>query len=130
MVDTTKAVATFLRSSPGVTFKVFENHRPRDVDDCITVVANGGVVVDEFLGTQDIIRKNMLILYIRSSQYPKAVQQASAVAKALKAFTVTITLDDFDICYGVRPIGGLEPLGVDDLGRAEVSISYNMYVKE
>lgn len=130
MVNTVKAVAAFLREDSTVTFKVFENHRPRNVNDCITVVANGGTIIGTFMGVHDTIRKNMFIMYIRSMHYETAVQQASEVVKALQTFETSDTVEDSDIFYGVRPVGGLEPLGVDDMGRAEISLTYNMYVKE
>lgn len=130
MIDSATVVANFLRQAPGISFQVFASHRPRNVNDCITVVADGGVVVGEYMGLQDVIRKNMLIIYIRSTNYPSAVKEAGSVANAMKTFAATAAPNGAEVVYGIRPVGGLEPLGVDDLNRHEVSLSYNLYVKE
>lgn len=129
MVDVTKTVATFLRNSPEVTSRVFENRRPREVAECITVVANGGTIIGDYMETADSLLKKSFIIYIRGTNYPSMMLQVQQVFSALKNFTVWDSSGN-DICYGIKPVGSFEPLGVDDLGRSEGSLMYNLYVKE
>lgn len=124
MIDVTKSIQDFLTTREEITFPVYLNSRPQEVNDCITVVGNSGAAPSLSFQRTEVISYPLINLYIRSSQYSDGFEQASLVRSALFEYT------DFENGIdGCTIYGDVSPIGYDDLRRAEFLLTIKCYVK-
>lgn len=125
MIDVVKSMATYLTSHPSVTYKVYQNSRPRDMDECITLVLDGGANSTFYFGYPKTFIRPMVIVYVRCREYAKGFEQTSAVVEALKSYT-----DTENNINGARMLGNVSSLGYDDQHRNELMLVYSILAEE
>lgn len=125
MVDVCTSIRDYLKSHPSVDFPVYIDSRPREVNDCITLVLNGGSDSTFFFGYPKTIIKPMVAIYVRSSSYGKGYAEICKVIQVLKQYT-----DATNNINGVSMIGNISSLGHDDQRRSELLIVYNVLAEE
>lgn len=125
MVDVVKSMADYLTAHPSITYPVYQNSRPRDVDECITLVLDGGANSTFFFGYLKAFVRPMVIVYVRSKSYPDGFAQTGALVEALKSYNdIEHSID------GSRMLGNISSLGYDDQRRQELMCVYSILAEE
>lgn len=125
MVDVVRAMCSFLKSRSEITFPVRIGTRPRELDDCITLVPDSGSNSTSFFQTSSDLVYPMIFVYVRSKEYQPGFDQCSNLITVLKSFR------DFSIgIRGVQLIGNISSTGKDDAGRQEFLVTFSSIAEE
>ena len=115
MVDILSIILEYLKTSQVTSSMLTKNKRPRDTDNCVTLVLNGGQDVDYFFNQLSYLAQPLVILYVRNISYNACYADASNIIEALHRFSAR----DKGI-EGIRMIGDIASGGTDSRGRHEL----------
>lgn len=123
MVDIATTLQEYLNGQ--IDYPVYINRRPTDVDNCVTILADGGSDTTYYFDYNSEFMYPMVILYIRTQTYEAGHDVCSQIVNLLREFS---RVDEG--VRGIRMLGNLSSLGVDDRNRQEFMLVYSAIVEE
>lgn len=123
MVDIATVMQEYLAGK--VSYPVYVNRRPTDVDKCVTLMLDGGSDTTYYLQYNKEFTYPMVMLYVRTLSYVEGHTVCSELVDLLRSFK----REDLGI-RGVRMLGNLSSLGVDDKNRQEFMLVYSIIAEE